>query len=219
MSQIILTRTKGAGFSLPGFRNVPFRSSYGSSDEAETIERFLSEIESRHDSLGLTVSPKKLMSISSGTKSLAEQLFDVLSDIKVMTSQVAMYLEHGWRTMLFQRLDVLLDVEDWHEDDKLLQAGSYATFLRMVLAHGPMRRPGFGVSHDGNLIGAWTSGSDRLTLEFLLGDMIRWVLSCEIEGELERAAGISPVWRMQEVLHPYQPNRWFADADSTPAAG
>lgn len=219
MSEIILSRSKGAGFSLPGFRNVPIRSSHGSSDEAEKIEGFLSEIESRLDSLGLTVKPTKLMSPDSGSKPLAEQLFDVLSDVKVMTAQVAMHLDHDWQTGLFQQLDMLLEVEEWHEDDKPLQAGSYATFLRMILAHGPMRRPGFGISHDGNLIGAWTNGSDRLTLEFLTGDMVRWVLSCEIDGELERAAGNNPVWRMEAVLHPYNPNHWFSDGDPNPAAG
>ena len=219
MSAIILTRTKGAGFSLPGFRNVPVRSSCGSSDEAEKIEKFLSKIESSHDFLGLTVSPKRLMPPISEMKSLAEKLFDAVSDVKVMTSQVAMHLDHDWRAMLFKQLDLLLDVEGWHEDDKPLQAGSYATFLRMVLAYGPMRRPGLGVSDDGNLIGAWTNGSDRLTLEFLPGDVIRWVLSCEIDGELEHAAGDNPVGRMQEVLHPYKPIRWFSDADSIPAAG
>ena len=37
----------------------------------------------------------------------------------------------------------------------------------MIIFHNPSRRPGFGVSNRGYLIAAWTSGSDRLTIEFL----------------------------------------------------
>jgi hypothetical protein len=43
--------------------------------------------------------------------------------------------------------------------------------------------------------------------------MIRWVLSCEINGERERAAGETHVARVPEILQPYRPDRWFANVD------
>jgi hypothetical protein len=122
-----------------------------------------------------------------------------------------MHLGTEWRSRIFEQLDDLLDPEDWHEDDDPLKTSSFDTFLRMVIFHNPTRRPGFGQSNSGNLIAAWTTGSDRLTIEFLPNDMVRWVLSCEVDSESERAAGETPVRRLMEVLAPYTPSRWFAD--------
>jgi hypothetical protein len=133
-----------------------------------------------------------------------------------MTSNVVMHLDREWRDRLFAQLDDLLDVQDWHEDDEPLLDESFRTFLRLILYQQPKRRPGLGLSHRGHLVAAWTTGADRLTLECAPGDTIRWVLSCQIDGEHERAAGETHVARLPEILRPYGPDRWFADADQTP---
>ncbi len=143
---------------------------------------------------------------------LPEKLYDALARVKLLTAQVAMHLDTEWRSRIFEQLDDLLDAEDWHENDDPINASSFETFLRMIILHNLSRRPGFGISNRGYLIAAWTSGSDRLTIEFLPKDTIRWVLSCEVDGETERAAGETPVRRLMEVLAPYRPRRWFADA-------
>jgi hypothetical protein len=136
-----------------------------------------------------------------------------LARAKVMTSQVAMYLDRDWRDRLFAQLDDLLNVDDWHEDDEPMLIASFETFLRLILHQKPERRPGLGLSHRGHLIAAWTAGADRLTLEFLRDDAIRWSLSCDITGERERAAGETHVARLPEILKPYSPERWFRDAN------
>jgi hypothetical protein len=145
--------------------------------------------------------------------STAERLHAALASAKVMTSDVAMHLDREWRDRLFAQLDDLLNVEDWHEDDEPLLDESFRTFLRLILYQKPKRRPGLGLSHRGYLIAAWTADADRLTLECAPDDMIRWVLSCEINGERERAAGETHVARVPEILQPYRPDRWFANVD------
>lgn len=148
----------------------------------------------------------------SPSEPLREQLHDALARAKMLTSQVAMHLDDDWRNRLFEQLDDLLDLEDWHAGDEPIEAESFQTFLRMIIYHRSVRRPGLGLSDRGFLIAAWTKDGDRLTMEFFPDDRIRWVLSCETDGQLERASGETSVRRLMEVLAPYKPLRWLANA-------
>ena len=81
----------------------------------------------------------------------------------------------------------------------------------MLLLVRAKRRPGLGATSDGHLIAMWTIGNDRLTIECLPADEIRWVVFREIDGERESAAGRTVLARLPDVLEPYAPERWFAD--------
>jgi hypothetical protein len=142
-------------------------------------------------------------------KSLPEELFDSLASFKIKTSTVAMYLEDSWRLGFFKQLDSLLGSESWDPEDALPAPDSFNTLLRMLLLLSPERRPGLGASGDGILIAAWTVGSDRLTIYCLPKDQVKWVLSCELEGARESAAGNSTLSNLREILSPYRPERWF----------
>jgi len=56
--------------------------------------------------------------------STEEKLFNALAAAKILTSQVAMHLDDGWRKKLFRRLDDLLSVDSWDEADQALQRDS-----------------------------------------------------------------------------------------------
>ena len=143
-------------------------------------------------------------------KNLREKLFDSLAAFKIRTASVAMHLDRAWRDRLFAQLDSLLDAESWEADDLPPTINSFSTFLRMILLLRPDRRPGIGAAADGSLIAMWTAVGDRLTIECLSGDLVRWYLSVSIDGENERAAGLTPLGRLGAVLSPYGPDRWFA---------
>jgi hypothetical protein len=210
MSIVLAGPARGAEVTL-AFGPVLSYPSEGASDEAKGITDSLKEIrEGLSRWLGSAVDPRARKPRPAST---AERLEAALADAKVMTSHVAMHLDREWRDRLFAQLDDLLNVGDWHEDDEPLLAGSFRTFLRLILYQRPKRRPGLGLSHRGHLITAWTAGGDRLTLECAPNDTVRWVLSCEVNGEHERAAGETYVGRLPEILRPYDPERWFADAD------
>jgi hypothetical protein len=146
-------------------------------------------------------------------KDTSEKLFDALAQFKICTAKVAMHLDREWRDRLFGQLDSLLDAESWEADDATPTINSFSTFLRMLLLLRPRRRPGIGATSDGHLIAMWTTGNDRLTIECLSNDLVRWHLSVTIDTEQERAAGRTPLLRLAVVLSPYGPDRWFADAD------
>ena len=207
-----MSRVYESGAKIEDAANLLFPLSSATGEDAETISNSLIEIQTRQT---LDRPIYKLAEVEVpwiADKPLPEKLYDTLARVKLLTAQVAMHLDTEWRSRIFEQLDDLLDAEDWHEEDDPIKVSSFETFLRMIIFHNPSRRPGFGVSNRGYLIAAWTSGSDRLTIEYLPNDTVRWVLSCEVDGEAERAAGETSVRRLMEVLAPYSPPRWFADA-------
>jgi hypothetical protein len=151
-------------------------------------------------------------------KGLNEQLYDALSAFKIRTALVAMHIDRDWRSKLFGQLDSLLALADWEIEDAPPTLDSYSTFLRMLTLLRPQRRPGLGATADGHLIATWTVGDDRLTIECLPKDLARWHLSVTIDGERERAAAETPLPRLAAVLRPYDPGRWFQNANHLPAA-
>jgi hypothetical protein len=138
-----------------------------------------------------------------------ERLFDALAAAKVLTSRVAMHLTLEWRDKLFRQLDSLHDPAEWEEGDLPVHQASFMTFLKAMLTINPARRPGLGLSHVGNLIAAWTTGKDRLTIEFMPHDRIRWVLSLHYDDGPVRYAGDAPVGRLNEGLAKHNPEHWF----------
>jgi len=149
-----------------------------------------------------------------GEKPLQERLFDALANVKILTSQVAMHLERAWKDKLFRQLDSLHDPEEWEAGDLPIEQSSFATFLKAMLKINPERRPGLGLSSAGNLIAAWTTDQDRLTIEFFSNDRIRFVLSRRVpdDDDTERFAGDTSVARLAEGLAGYHPERWFSHA-------
>ena len=131
---------------------------------------------------------------------LNERLFDALASVKILTSQVAMHLDREWRDKLFRQLHPLHDPAELEAGDEPIQQSSFATFLKAILDINPERRPGLGLSQAGHLIAAWTTGPDRLTIEFLPDDRVIWVLARYVEDEPERFAGQTPVTRLTEGL-------------------
>ncbi|HLE62348.1 MAG TPA: hypothetical protein VI750_04370, partial [Pyrinomonadaceae bacterium] len=171
------------------------------SEETKLIERRINELRN-------PASPASLF--ASAEKSLEERLFDATASVKILTAQVAMHLDREWRNKLFAQLDSLHDLEEWDPDDEPIQIGSFATFLKAMVQIKPQRRPGLGLSHNGYLVAAWTVGKDRLTIEFLQNDRVRWVLARYTGDDVERFAGQTSVSRLIDGLAPYRPDAWFS---------
>jgi hypothetical protein len=142
------------------------------------------------------------------------RVFDALAVAKVLASNVAMHLARDFRNRLFQQLDSLHDTGDWEDDDEPINHSSFQTFLKTILAIKPERRPGLSLSHTGNLIAAWTTVRDRLTIEFLPNDRVSWVLARyrDNSDEPARFAGRTSVSELIEGLAPHRPEHWFSHA-------
>jgi hypothetical protein len=149
---------------------------------------------------------------------LEEQLYNARAAFKLRIANVAMHLDQTWRKRFFAQLDHLLDVNEWDKRDLPVTEQSFATLLRMLLLVKPKLRPGLGATSGGNIIAAWTVSKDRLTIECLPADEVRWVVVHYLDGERETGAGQVTLTRLINVLSPYNPNRWFAnDGSETPA--
>lgn len=148
---------------------------------------------------------------STKTVPLEERLYNARALCKTKTAAVAMHLDFEWRSRFFSQLDSLMDFENWEKEDLPITEASFTTLLRMLLLIRPARRPGLGSTSYGNIIAAWTMENDRLTIECLPHDEVRWVLSRYLNGNHESAAGQVALSRLLAVLAPYNPERWFAD--------
>jgi hypothetical protein len=144
---------------------------------------------------------------------LEVRAFDALANAKILTAQVAMHLEREFRERLYRQLDSLHDTDEWEEGDEPLNQSSFQTFLKAILTIKAERRPGLGLSHTGNLIAAWTTARDRLTIEFLPNDRVRWVLARYRDtDEPAQFAGQTNVSELVEGLAPHHPEHWFSHA-------
>ncbi|MGE7469778.1 hypothetical protein ACQKLX_10070 [Bosea sp. NPDC003192] len=154
------------------------------------------------------VSPRSRIEVPS-KPSDEEAVFDRLVSLKVQASQLSMHLETAWRTGMFGQLDCLLDHDNWHLSDKLPRLDSFRTFLRAVVFNKLSRRPGLGVTAEGNIVAAWTKGKDRLTVECLAQDKLRYTVIKYVGEERVSAAGQAPARLLLRYLQPYEPEVWF----------
>jgi hypothetical protein len=143
-------------------------------------------------------------------KSIEEILFDTLAAFKIFTSQVAMHLNVEGRDKLFNQLDLLLDPEEWPREDVPPELASYRTLLRALLVLTPGKMPGLGASSRGRLVAAWSTRDDRLTIQCLPNDRLRWSLSVRDGSERRAAAAESSLRHLIPELAPYAPERWFS---------
>lgn len=172
------------------------------SEATSRFERHITELKS-------PPSPGALFALLN-EKSIEEKIFDATASVKILTAQVAMHLERELREKLFRQLDSLHDPVGWEPGDLPVQQSSFATFLKAICQIRPKCRPGLGLSSAGHLIAAWTAGEDRLTIEFLANDRVRWVLTRNFEDGPERFAAQTSVARLYERLTPYHPEHWFS---------
>jgi hypothetical protein len=144
---------------------------------------------------------------------IAEQLTAKLASFKRLTATVAMHLDPSWRAILFSALDRLLDPDDWDPEFRLPTEQSFSTFLRMIIYLHPTKRPGLGLSPNGHFLAAWSRANDRIIIECIGNDEVRWVLSRTLDGERESGAGKVLLHRVPDVTAAYDPEVLFQNGD------
>ena len=144
--------------------------------------------------------------------------YDALVKAKIWTSKVATHLSDEYRHKLFKSLDRLHDIDEWEPGDAPMVDASFVTFLRTVLIVKHKKWPSLGLSHRGHLFGIWGNAHDRVTLEFLPDDQIKWVLTYKNHnGQTIRNAGGGPALSILSLLNPYDPEHWFHGRQQTAA--
>ena len=126
--------------------------------------------------------------------SFEERLFDALVSLKVSGSFLAMHLSAEERRRLFEALDDTINVEDWHEDDKLPTADSFQAFLRWMIYSRNVDWTSIGVSETGTILVAWRTRRGLLTADFESANSVRWTAKLVgDEGEVGHSAGRCPL--------------------------
>jgi hypothetical protein len=118
---------------------------------------------------------------------------DSLVSLKVSVSQYAMHLPKGERSRLFARLDEVINVEDWHEEDTLPTSNSFVSFLKWIIFSKNFSWSSIGVSNDGNLLVAWTTPNVTLTANFFPQDRVSWSAEVDSQSGIAHMVGIGPL--------------------------
>jgi hypothetical protein len=147
------------------------------------------------------------------SETIEGQLAEKVASFKRVAASVGMYLDPSWRTRLFAKLDSLMDPQEWDGEFALPSEQSFSTFLRMIIYLHPTKRPGLGLSAKGHFLASWSKESDRIVIECLENDEVRWVLSRSIGCDRESGAGKTKIYRLPDVIHPYEPDHLFSNGD------
>lgn len=164
----------------------------------------------------LTGAAQKISEIQNAqpkSATLAGQLSEKKVAFKRLAASVGMHLDPDWRARLFAKLDALLDPEEWDPEFAMPSEQSFSTFLRLVIYLHPTKRPGLGLSATGNFLASWSRENARIVIESLGDDEVRWVISRTIGDLRESAAGKTKIYRVPDVISPYEPNHLFEDGD------
>ncbi|MCV9942973.1 hypothetical protein [Rhizobium sp. BT-175] len=200
---------QSSSFSTPRLTPLLMTGSGGVAEEVDDV------FKGPHSVFSAAVFPKQPN--DAVPSDLDQRLYDSGAVFKILASQVSMHLGLPWIQKLFSQIDGLLDVDEWDPRDPVPSQETVRTFIRMLLILKVQRKPGLGVSNAGNLIAAWTAGANRLTVECFARDRVRWVVSRDVNGETERAAGEGRLERLRDFLTPYNPSIWFEYGEQIPA--
>ena len=135
-------------------------------------------------------------SIPQGT-SFEESIYNSLVSLKVAVSRYAMHLSNDERQRVFQELDSVINVDDWHEGDPLPKVTAFQDFLKWMIYSKYFKWISIGVSDDGGLLVAWKTKRVLLTAKFSgIGgqEAVRWTAKIKSDvGEVGHAAGKCPL--------------------------
>jgi hypothetical protein len=184
--------------------------SWGASALSKVVEKRISDLQKLTAGAVSTIG-KTTDTRPSGT--IENQLRAKLATMKQILTAVSMYFDPAWRTELIGKLERFHEAEDWEGDREFPSERSFATFLRAIIYLRPTKRPGVGLSAQGHFLASWRRGSDRIVIEFLPNDELKWVLSQTIEGDRESGAGINQIHRLPDVIAGYEPDRFFTDGE------
>jgi hypothetical protein len=146
--------------------------------------------------------------VTADREPIAAKLFSATADAKIWTSKIAMHLDRAVRDRIFRQLDILHDADEWIDDGSPVLLESYKTFVRALVHHHIHTRPSLSLMPSGHILAMWKDGNDKLSVEFMPHDKTRWMVQVTLD-DVERAAGLSSLERLREVLQPYGADRWF----------
>ena len=133
------------------------------------------------------------------------------ADTKASARQFAMLFDPEWLAGLSRQIDALLDPEEWVEGDALPSMDSYRTLLVVLMTLRRYRRPGLGLTPNGNFVATWShSATDRLIVECQPTGRARWIATAPMPAGNESGSHDTTPDRLMLTLDRFNPERWLA---------
>ena len=184
--------------------------SWGASALSKVVEKRISDLQ-KLTAGNVSLIGKTTDSQLSGT--VENQLRAKLTAMRLILSAVSMHLDYSWRSEVIKKLEHFHDADGWDSDRQFPSECSFATFLRTIIYLHPTKRPGIGLSAQGHFLASWRRETDRIVIEFLPNDELKWVLSQTVDGDRESGAGINQIIRLPDLIAGYEPDRFFNDGE------
>ncbi|SRR6266566_5902757 len=137
---------------------------------------------SKQQVLLVSNAPQTVTRLSPQQSSFEERIFGSVVSLKVAISQYAMHLSSQERHRIFDQLDFVINVDDWHEEDNLPNLQSFQDFLKWMIYSKYFRWTSIGVSDEGNTLVAWKTDRVLLTANFAGPDNVRWTAQITSAG-------------------------------------
>ena len=139
-----------------------------------------------------------------------QQLALARSQAKEAARKFTMLFDSDWLTGLSRQIDAMLDPDEWIEGDKPLSPDSFDTLLLVLMRLRPYRRPGLGLTDDGNAVATWSrSATDRLIVECLSNGRVRWIATAPVAGVNESGMMETTPDRLVMTLAAFNPDHWL----------
>ena len=139
-----------------------------------------------------------------------QQLALARAQAKLAARKFTMLFDSDWLTGLSRQIDAMLDPHEWIEGDKPLSPDSFATLLLVLMRLRLYRRPGLGLTDDGNAVATWSrSATDRLIVECLSNGRVRWIATAPVAGVNESGMMETTPDKLVMTLAAFNPDHWL----------
>ena len=139
-----------------------------------------------------------------------QQLALARTQAKEAARKFTMLFDPDWLTGLSRQIDAMLDPDEWIEGDKPLSPDSFDTLLLVLMGLRRYRRPGLGLTDDGNAVATWSrSATDRLIVECLPNGRVLWIATAPVAGVNESGTMETIPVRLLMTLAAFDPDHWL----------
>ncbi len=132
---------------------------------------------------------------------IIQNLFDNRSNLKQLISKISMHMKDATRRDFFKQIDELLDIEEFTEDDSLINQESFRAFLNFFSTTHNLKRTALTVTPSGNTVTSWIVPNEKLHIEFLPSGYSRTIASLVKNEEKETRAHQGSLDSMKEFLY------------------
>lgn len=146
-----------------------------------------------------TISHTRLALVEREQQTVDDRLQEEIAKFKRIASRFSMHLNDDLRHRLIAQFTMLLDPDEWDDEEPLPSEASENSLFRALAFMKPRMRPALGLA-GANIIGMWSDDTSSITLEFQPADRVRWFIRIKLDDQVDTAAGTTTVTSLPNIL-------------------